>query len=871
MNHLLIYLIYFCLTFTVLACDSEKKPVFEQTEIDSSFDMNVDEDSLDAMMSAGVEPRPDMIPEFARGGILTGITTRGHWDGQAANARFDGATCMALSPDQPFIWVSDTFNGTIRRISIETGEVMTVIGKPYELAVIDGSSEEARFESPRGCAVSSAQTLLGSALWVADSSTIRKITLDETGAHVLRVDTVAGQAGQRGHVDGLGTEIRLGYLIHDLLVNPQGNALYLADRSNDRIRVLTLDGDQVRISAVAGGANTVRDGSGSEAGFDGPGGLAWHGNALLVADTFSGRLREINLETQEVTTLARNLNDPQGVASFGDLAWVAGFDGMIWQISLIDGESERLLGNPNEVYAVDGYGSEIRLGGSFASIRYDASHEQLLYMDMNSNALRSLQRTPLKAQTLAGPTFVGIARDGSLAKARFGSMLDVVGAPLEDERLMRWFVSDPEHYAVREINEKSSIVSTVIGGEYDGVIRDGALDQATISAPAGLAYDPQTQSLYVADYDAHVVRRIDLEAGMVQTIAGIAGEPGSDDGILGQGRLDTPLGLALSPQAILYIVDGGTGVLRALDLSTGTLSTRSEASAGLWDVVVSPEGVIYGSDELDATLLRLAQNSGEWDVVAGTPEQTGPADGLNGLLARPMGLSLGENGQILIADADNFAIRSYDPSTGLLATFVGSATRPGGQGNYEAYPWNELSVLDPMAIAWDPWQGRGGVIADTALYTLWSVDAQEREPPIPPPPLSELPLGDFEVELGTGIEALIPLEAGDHMTLHRGCQGAQHIWVSLQVTEMEQEPISFELSLRDQEQVLTRLYLEGEPWLYLNHGTYDQVGLSFVVFDPEEALGRPLVLGVEVKTADGRVGYGWREVQIEWGADSCGG
>lgn len=860
---------------TALGCDSDsphssRAPEGGQTSDLTPQDAETPTEALDMGLPPDMAP-PERPPEVARGAVLAGVTSRGHWDGQGGAARFDGVTCLAPTPDGRFIWMSDTFSGTIRRLTVETSEVTTVAGRPYELAVVDGARAEARFESPRGCAITTADSALGAAFWVADSSTLRRLSLDELGEEVLRVETVAGRAGERGSADGLGPEARLGYLIHDITVSPSGDTLYLADRSNDRIRAVRMEGGLARVSLLAGGASVARDGVGAEAGFDGPGGLAWRAARLLVADTFSGRLREIDLETAEVRTLATGLNDPQGVTSIGDEAWVAGFDGLLWRVSLTSGDAEVVVGVPGETQAVDGRGEEVRLGGTFASLRHHALDGWLFYMDMSSGSVRRVSLDPVSAETLAGPSFVGAYRDGALSKARFGAPLDVVGAPSGVERQIKWYVSDLEHSALREVDEARGAVSTLFGGVTTDEVVDGPLEQATAPGPSGLAYDPLTSSLYVADLVGHVIRRVDLRERAVYTVAGVAGERGSADGPLGEGRLDTPLGLALSPSGLLYIVDGARGVLRALDLSTGELSTRSEAVAGLWDVVISEGGAVYGSDELEATLLKLDPVTERWEVVAGSSGQTGPADGQEGLLARPMGLTLGDGGLILIADADNSSIRSFDPNSGSLGTFVGSASRPGGQGGYEPTPWGALSLFEPSAVIWEPTLGRGGALCEGALYGLWSAEAQVEEPAPPPPPLTDLPVGDFEVELGTGPERFTPLSMGDTVTLHRGCQGAQHVWVSLKVTGMTEAPISFELSLRDSTQVLASMYLEGEPWEHTESGTYDQVGLSFVVFDAEAAIGRPLVLGVEVRSAEGRIGYGWREVRVEWGADSCGG
>ena len=226
---------------------------------------------------------------------------------------------------------------------------------------------------------------------------------------------------------------------------------------------------------------------------------------------------------------------------------------------------------------------------------------------------------------------------------------------------------------------------------------------------------------------------------------------------------------------------------------------------------------------------------------------------------------------ILIADSDNHSLRSYDPTSGALSTFAGSPARRGGHGGYDDHLWEELSLYEPSAVSWEPTLGRGGVGCEGALYGLWAEGELIEEPPPPPPPLDELPVGDFEVVVGTSPDSFNPVASGDVVTLHRGCQGAQHVWVSLRVEGLEEEPSAFELSLRDSERALTTLYLEGEAWRPAEGGGYELIGLSLVVFDTEAAIGRPLILGAEVRSGSGAVGYGWREVTVDWGADSCGG
>jgi DNA-binding beta-propeller fold protein YncE len=85
-----------------------------------------------------------------------------------------------------------------------------------------------------------------------------------------------------------------------------GTSLYIADQSNNRIRMLDLE---TRVmTTVAGTGDSGYNGDGmpaTESGLAGPSGLALDavGN-LYVADTFNGRIRKIDKDTGIISTCA---------------------------------------------------------------------------------------------------------------------------------------------------------------------------------------------------------------------------------------------------------------------------------------------------------------------------------------------------------------------------------------------------------------------------------------------------------------------------------------------------------------------------------------------------------------------------------------
>ena len=136
-------------------------------------------------------------------------------------------------------------------------------------------------------------------------------------------------------------------------------------------------------------------------------------------------------------------------------------------------------------------------------------------------------------------------------------------------------------------------------------------------------------------------------------------------------------------------------------------------------------------------------------------------------------------------------------------------------------------------------------------------------------------ISSSELLLGKGADAFETIQDGEISTLHRGCQGAQHLWVSLRLPNHSPDAYGLELTLVDQDDTLLAppFTLEGEEWL--GYDVEDQstqgseiIGLTLVIFDPmgvvgKEALVRTKVFVGEV-TLESRV---W--VEVQWGADAC--
>jgi sugar lactone lactonase YvrE len=148
----------------------------------------------------------------------------GNTDGIGSAARFMAPSGIAT--DGTNLYVTDSYNHTIRKVVISTAAVTTLAGSAGSQGSTDGTGSAARFSFPGGIATD------GVNLFVADKSnhTIRKVAIA-----VRAVTTVAGSAGSPGSADGTGSAARF-YSPSGIATD--GSNLYVTDMYNYTIRAV---------------------------------------------------------------------------------------------------------------------------------------------------------------------------------------------------------------------------------------------------------------------------------------------------------------------------------------------------------------------------------------------------------------------------------------------------------------------------------------------------------------------------------------------------------------------------------------------------------------------------------------------------------
>jgi hypothetical protein len=230
------------------------------------------------------------------------------------------------------------------------------------------------------------------------------------------------------------------------------------------------------------------------------------------------------------------------------------------------------------------------------------------------------------------------------------------------------------------------IVSTLAGQAGISGTADGTGSAAGFHDPADVAVD-SAGNVYVADTDNQTVRRV-TTAGVVSTLAGQAGTPGSADGSGSAAGFRYPSGLTVDSAGNVYVADTDNETIRRVTLtgSVTTLagkvgisgSTDGSGSAASFNgpsgVVADAAGNLYVADTLNDTI-RKVTSAGMVSTIAGAAGASGATDSL-GTAARffgPQGLAIDGTGDLYVADTNNGTIRKVVTATGAVTTVAGLA------------------------------------------------------------------------------------------------------------------------------------------------------------------------------------------------------
>lgn len=224
----------------------------------------------------------------------------GYIEGARDAAKFSIPSDVALDPTEQYLYVTDTGNHRIRKVSIADGKSELVAGSSVA-GFADGIGSAAKFKNPWGLALNST----GTVLYVADRDNHRIRAIDLA---TRKVTTVAG-TGTAGDTDALG--IYASFSLPRYLALKDDAYLFVSSAGSHSIRVVELGSNNVTKLVSGSGAVGWADGARTVATFNDPGGIALDadGATLFVADTRNDMLRRVDLRgTAPFTTKGPTLS-----------------------------------------------------------------------------------------------------------------------------------------------------------------------------------------------------------------------------------------------------------------------------------------------------------------------------------------------------------------------------------------------------------------------------------------------------------------------------------------------------------------------------------------------------------------------------------
>ena len=308
-----------------------------------------------------------------------------------------------------------------------------------------------------------------------------------------------------------------------------------------------------------------------------------------------------------------------------------------------------------------------------------ATPTKLYVANADNQTIQAVDLTSNAVTTLAGLAGNAGSTNGTGSAARFYEPFAVtsLGGDL--------YVADTDNYTIRKVTT-AGVTTTLAGTAGTAGTTDGTGTAALFSVAKGIT--GAGNYLYVLDTYNQTVRKIDITSGVVTTIAGYAGTPGSADNASGSSaRFNNPFGIAVDASNNLYITDTWNQTIRVISSAgavttlAGTVGTAGSANGtGTAATFNNPAGIatdgtnLFVADSSNHVIRKVVISSGVVTTFAGTVGTAGSTDG-TGTAAKfntPTGLTMDNAGNLYVSDQWYSKVRKITSGgvvTTLSATF----------------------------------------------------------------------------------------------------------------------------------------------------------------------------------------------------------
>jgi secreted PhoX family phosphatase len=314
--------------------------------------------------------------------------------------------------------------------------------------------------------------------------------------------------------------------------------------------------------------------------------------------------------------------------------------------------------------------------------------------------------------TLAGLAGSSGSADGTGSAARFNAP---VGVAVDSAGNV--YVADDNNSTIRKVTP-AGVVTTLAGLAGSFGSADGTGSAARFQFPHGVAVD-SADNVYVADGENNTIRKV-TPAGVVTTLAGLAGSSGSADGTGSAARFAFPDGVAVDSATNVYVTDTDNQTIRKVTPAGMVTTLAGNASItnqygsvvggsadgtgsaarfnGPDGVAVDSAGNLYVADQNNNTIRKVTPVGTNWVVrtLAGVAGPYGSADG-TGSAARfsnPFGVAVDGAGNLYVADSSNNTIRKGYPALAITSSGPGFGFNGGQFGFTLTGPSGQLVIVE---------------------------------------------------------------------------------------------------------------------------------------------------------------------------------
>lgn len=561
---------------------------------------------------AGVTVTTGAVEHFAGTQGVAGVAGDG---GFAADAELSFSAAQNAEPDGRMetdaddnVYVVCTRGHVVRKIAPD-GRISTFAGTGAPGYAGDGGpADEAELRSPSDVAIARDGTVFISD---SDNHVIRRVAPDGT------ISTFAGD-GVGGFAGDGGPARQARFLRPDGLELDAAGNLWIADRYNNRIRVvagasqagLFVPLEPYRLPLPSRGTPPAPGASGTIDTIAGiPGELGFNGDDRPSLDTLLYWPQDLAVDPQHglvhfldwnnhrvrrveadgtVTTIAGSgeLGDTTGPAGSvrlnhpTDVAFHP-LTGELWIAAWHTDKVLRLRADVNEIVYMAGAKRAFSGDGGApaaaqlnlpSSVKFDAAGNWYV-CDQGNRRVRFVDAALDRIETLCGTGFPGSAGDGGPAALANLSLPGGQSAQPGGRVCLssdgRWlYVAESDAHRVRRIDllDPDRTITTFAGTGAAGWSGDGGdAAFATLRFPSDVDCDAYG-NVYVADAGNHVVRRIDADSRQITTLAGTGTRGfGGDGGPAHAAQLDSPSGIFVDrATGRVYVADTYNSVLRVI-------------------------------------------------------------------------------------------------------------------------------------------------------------------------------------------------------------------------------------------------------------------------------------------------------------------